>query len=279
MLRAWRLEAVARGVWRIESLALAEGRLEGVGWAVPPRGRVGAAGPPVALFAEGRRVPVSWLDRPDPALASALGLAEDEARPWFRFALPVPEAGRSLRVTLGAAAQAPYDPPCGFVVAAPGAETPRARDALQAAAALRRHLGRGPAGFARRLDLAAAGEGAAAADAALAAAPDGAADLVLALDLLTDGDAAAETRRLEALHRACALGGVVVLATAGRGAWIASAAPAERFLAWRRDGLAQASRTPAHLAAVWGARFDLVAQAELALSGLRDLVLLRRSAG
>src|SRR5690606_38125108 len=57
MLRAWRLEAVSRGVWRIESLASVEGRLEGLGWAVPPRGRVPAV--PVALFVEGRRVPIA----------------------------------------------------------------------------------------------------------------------------------------------------------------------------------------------------------------------------
>jgi hypothetical protein len=244
-----------------------------VGWAVPPRGHVGA-GAAVALHVEGRRVPAAWLDRRDPALAAALGLPEDAVRPWFRFALPMPEAAgrRPLRVTLGAAADAPCDPPGGFVVA-PGAETPQARDALQAAAALRRHVGRGPAGFARRLELPAGGG---AAEAALAAAPEAAADLVLALDLMAEGDAADEARRLAALRRACAPGGVAVLATAGRGHWVAAPAPADRFLAWRRDGLADGSRTPAHVASVWGARFELVAQAELALSGLRDLVLLRR---
>lgn len=273
MLRAWRLEAVSRGAWRIESLAFAEGRLEGLGWAVPPRGRVPAM--PVALFAEGRRVPVAWLDRPDPDLAVALGLPEDGVRPWFRFVLPAPEKGRPLRVLLGPAADEPYDPPCGFAIA-PDAEAPRARDGLQVAAALRRRLGRSVAGFPRRLDLPADG---AEAEAALAAAPEGAVDLVLALGLLADGDMAAEARRLDALHRACAPGGVAALATAGRGAWIASsAAPAERFLAWRRDGLAEGSRTPAHIVATWGARFEVVAHEELALTGLRDLVLLRRPA-
>ena len=48
------------------------------------------------------RVPVTWLDRPDSDLAAALGLPEEAVRPWFRFALPAPEAGRGLRVTLDA---------------------------------------------------------------------------------------------------------------------------------------------------------------------------------
>ncbi|MBX6374649.1 MAG: class I SAM-dependent methyltransferase [Acetobacteraceae bacterium] len=275
MLRAWRIEAVSRGAWRIESLVSAEGRLEGLGWAVPPRGRVPAA--PVALFVEGQRLPVSWLDRPDPALAAALGLPEDGVRPWFRFALPVPEksGGRLLRLVLGPSADAPYDPPLGFAVA-PGAEALQALDELQVSAALRRHFGRRPTGFARRLDLPADG---AKAEAALVAAPEGAADLVLALGLLADADMVAEARRLEALRRACAPGGVAALATAGRGAWIGAVAPAERFLAWRRDGLAEASRTSAHIFAVCGgARFEVVAHEELALTGLRDLVLVRRPA-
>jgi hypothetical protein len=282
LARAWRVEAVRQGAWRIDSLDWRpDGAIEGLAWAIPPRGAPPDRAP--HLLAGGARVPLVAAGPTDDALGAALGLPPGVLRPGWRFRI---EAGLPLRevpLCLVGADGVAWGPLSGHRIPLrpPGGPLAGALDALALAAAMRAATGLSLAGVAPRLELAAdAGAGAGLAD-----APAGAARLVLAPDGLDLGRAEDEAALVAALARAAAPGAPVLAAMPGALALIGGAGGTARLLGWLRDGLALAPEAPpghravraaAHLRAAWGCHFDLLRLEEGALSGLRDLVVLRR---
>jgi len=119
-------------------------------------------------------------------------------------------------------------------------------------------------------------------------APEAGARLGLALDGLDPPEAGAERAVVRALARAMAPGGLVIAALAGRMALVDGSGGSERLLRWLRGGLEmvaeaapgrRALRSQAHLRAVWGGAFEILRVSEGAMSGFRDVVVLRRRAG
>lgn len=280
LARAWRVEAVRHGIWRVESLASqSDGAIEGTLWAVPPRG-VAPARPP-HLDVGGGRVALVPAGEANDTLGAALGLAPGALRPGWRFRIDggLRAGDASLRlVGADGAAWAPFDGH-RLPAAPPEMALPLALDRLAAAAALHVATGLSMAVIMPRLDLPAD------ARAVLDAAPEGGARLVVALEGLDVAVAEDEAALVAGLGRALAPRGVVVAGIPGAYALLEGAGGTPRLLHWLRHGLvvvpeaapgARAVRSAAHLRAAWGEAFDVLRITEGALSGLRDLVVLRR---
>ncbi len=280
LARAWRVEAVRHGVWRVESLAWqTDGAIEGILWAVPPRGVAPTQAPHLTLGEV--RIALVPSGGTDDALGAGLGLAPGALHPGWRFRIDRGlRAGDAPLRLVGAdgAAWAPFDghrlpdtPPEGAL--------PLAIDRLAAAAALRAATGLRMAALTPRLDLPAD------ARAVLDAAPEAGARLVDALAGLDVPDAEGEAALVAGLARAVASGGVVLAGLPGAYALLEGSGGTPRLLHWLRHGLVvvpeaapgtRAVRSAAHLRTTWGGAFDVLRITEGALSGLRDLVVLRR---
>jgi hypothetical protein len=238
------------------------------------------ARPPHLLLGD-VHIPLEPTGETDDALGAALGLAPGALRPGWRFRI---EAGRppvAARLRMVGADGAPWEPFDGHALpeASPEIGLPLALDRLAAINALRAATGLSMAALAPRVDLPAD------ALAVLDAAPEGGARLVVALAGLDVPDRQGEAALVGALARAVAPGGVVLAALPGGLVLLGGAGGTACLLHWLRHGLVvvpqaavghRAVRTPAHLHAAWGGAFDVLCIAEGALSGLRDLVVLRR---
>ena len=154
LARAWRIEAVRRGLWRVEALEwLPDGAVDGVVWAIPPRAMMPARQPHLLLGAA--RVSLRPLAEPEDALGCAFGLAPGSFRPRYRFRLAGgwPARGGCLRM-IGADGDV-WEPSGGYAVPGepPAGPLTAALDALAAAAVLRAATGLSSAGLAPCLDL------------------------------------------------------------------------------------------------------------------------------
>jgi SAM-dependent methyltransferase len=282
LARAWRIEAVRRGLWRIEALDWRpDGAVEGVAWAIPPRAIAPERMPRIACGAQ--RVPLVPVGEADDALGLAFGLAPGCLRPLYRFRLTggLPVRGACLRI-LGDGGEA-WEPVRGCLVpgVAPDGTLDGVLDALASTAALRAATGLTMAAPTPRLVLPAEPA------TLLHGAPAGAARLVLALDGLDPPEAGAEDALVAAVARATAPGGLVVAGLPGALSLLDGRGGAARLLRWLRRGIdldpaappgRRAVRSTAHLHVAWGGAFDILRSDEGALSGLRDVVVLRRRA-
>jgi SAM-dependent methyltransferase len=283
LARAWRVEAVRRGLWRIESLDWQpDGAVEGTLWAIPPRAAAPDRPPHLALGAGW--VPLMPNDLSDDATGLAFGLAPGRLRPRYRFRLPagLPARGACLRI-LGADGEA-WEPVRGRIVPGRAPEGPLGPvlDALAAAATLRAATGLSLAAVTPRLDVPADPYP------LLDHAAAGAARLVLALDGLDPPAIEAEDALVGAVARATAPGGVVIAGLPGASTLLDGQGGSARLLRWLRRGLVSEPEAPAgrrtirsqaQLRASWGAAFQVLKVDEAALSGLRDAVVLRRRPG
>ncbi|BDG71951.1 class I SAM-dependent methyltransferase [Roseomonas fluvialis] len=280
LARAWRIEAVQRGFWRIDSLAWQpDGAVEGVAWAIPPRA-VPPDRPPHLVLA-GAQVPLVPTGAAEDALGAALGLAPGGLRPFHRFRIDgeLPARGASLRLCgADGAAWAPVEGRAVPGQAPEGALAP-VLDGLAAAEGLRVATGLSLAALVPRLDVPAD------ALALLEATPLGAARLVVALEGLDVWEAAGEAALVAALARVLTPGALVVAGMPGALALLGGEGGTARLLAWLRQGLVvlpeappgrRAIRSEAHLRTAWGTAFEVLRVDQAALSGLRDLVVLRR---
>ena len=282
LARAWRIESVRRGLWRIEALDWQpDGAVEGVVWAIPPRAVAPDRMPHLALGTQ--RWPLRPMEEAEDALGLALGVAPGSLRPRYRFRLAdgLPARGACLRI-LGEAGEA-WEPVRGCRVpgAAPEGSLDATLDALAAAAALHAAAGLSMAAPVPRLDVPADPM------ALLDSAPEGAARLVLALDGLDPPAVDAEDALVAAVARVTAPGGLVMAGLPGGLTLLDGRGGPARLLRWLRHGLdldpdatpgRRAVRSPAHLRTAWGDAFEILRIDEGALSGLRDLVVLRRRA-
>lgn len=280
LARAWRVQTVRRGVWRVETLEWQpDGAVEGVVWAIPP-GAMMPDRPPHLLLGQ-ERVPLVPMDAADDAFGLAFGLDPGRLRPRHRFRLAagLPGCGACLRI-LGADGEA-WEPVRGCVVPGrmPDGPLQPALDMLTAAAALRAATGLSLAALTPCLALSADPHP------VLGVASAGAARLVLAMEGLDVSAVEAEDALVGAVARATAPGGFVLAGLPGACALLDGQGGSARLLRWLRRGIdlvpeaAAGERTmrgQAHLRAAWGAAFEVLRVEEAALSGLRDLVVLRR---
>jgi SAM-dependent methyltransferase len=280
LARAWRIAAVRSGLWRIDSLDWqADGAIEGTAWAIPPRGEAPERAPHLVL--DGARLPLLPMAAPEDGIGAALGLPPGALRPFHRFRIEaaLPAGGAWLRLV--GADGAAWEPVAGRRLPGRAPEAPLAGvlDGLAAAGALHAATGLTLAAVAPRLDV--PGD----AQAVLDAAPEGAARLVLALESLDPPEAGGEPALVAALARVLAPGGLVVAAMPGALALLGGGGGTARLLHWLRHGSVvlpeaapghRAIRNAAHLRHAWGTAFEVLRTEEGALSGLRDLVVLRR---
>jgi hypothetical protein len=107
----------------------------------------------------------------------------------------------------------------------------------------------------------------------------------VALEGLDPPEAGGEPALVAALARVLAPGGLVVAAMPGALALLGGGGGTARLLHWLRHGSVvlpeaapghRAIRNAAHLRHAWGTAFEVLRAEEGALSGLRDLVVLRR---
>lgn len=98
-------------------------------------------------------------------------------------------------------------------------------------------------------------------------------------------EAAGEAALVAALARVLTPGALVVAGMPGALALLGGEGGTARLLAWLRQGLVvlpeappgrRAIRSEAHLRTAWGTAFEVLRVDQAALSGLRDLVVLRR---
>jgi SAM-dependent methyltransferase len=282
LARAWRIEAVRRGLWRIDSLDWRpDGAVDGVAWAIPPRARMPEHPPRIVL--DTMQWPLVPMDDADDALGLAFGLAPGSLRPRYRFRLPagVPARGACLRI-LGAAGEA-WEPVRGCRVPGQAPEGPLAPalGRLCVVAALRAATGLSMAALAPALDLPA--------DPAslLEATPARSARLVIAIDGLDPAQTDGEDALVAALARTIAPGGVMVAVLSGALGLMVGAAGTPELLRCLRKGFTtmpdampgrRMVRNETHLRTAWGGAFEILRIEEGAASGFRDLVVLRRRA-